>query len=292
MKGALRSFTGFTIVEVMIALAVSGAILVAGISVLSGRNSDTQFDQAVYDLQSKFQSYISQVSSKSIPGYQQYTCKNVDNMPTLTQLSGPAGDETTGGDCIYLGQAVEVIKGGNTIYAYPVLGLSTIPGSNPPTYPTDPVSAHQEPAMNNPEATSVPPLTFYLVDTYPLLNGLTVDTAFISGGPGVEKDMLALYSDLQSSNTSGNEISATSSTMTFGTTDVPTSTNISSLKRIQTCIEQNGACTSSTDLSSKTWLLCVTNGTRYAQLAVRGTPTGISITPNLSITNKSTCEGS
>lgn len=266
---------GYTIVEVLIVLAVSGAILASSISVFSGRRGATDFSQAMYDLQSKFQSYANSASSASLPSGEAYTCQVGSLMPDgkvypVLRLAPAGSSDTTSQDCIYLGRAIQIIPGIDTIYSYPVFGLRTVHNGSVDSgeYPAAVASANPEPALDSSGS-------FLLVDLYPLLNGLTVVSA--TAGSSAEQDLLTFYSSLQNSNTSGNQITVSARTLSFGTNDAKSA-------RLRTCIE-GSTCGPATELSliGKSWNLCVQNttGDKKASLGIRGTATGITTVLNL-----------
>jgi prepilin-type N-terminal cleavage/methylation domain-containing protein len=256
---------GFTIIELMIAMAISAMMLTSAIVVFNNRKATTQFSQSMYDLQSKIQSYAGQVSSKALPGYQEYTCaaSATTNRPALTQVAASA-NETTGESCIYLGRAIQVIPGGDTIYAYPVFGFRTIHNGAVDTgeFPNSISQATPEPVLNSP-----------LVDSYFILNGLTVVSAGLVGDTN-EHDLLTIYSSLQNNNTSGNQVSVSAVQKTFTAADI----NADSLKA---CIEGSGCSLKSLN-SGATWQLCLTDGSaKQAQIRLKGTSTGISTKLNM-----------
>jgi prepilin-type N-terminal cleavage/methylation domain-containing protein len=251
---------GFTIVEVLLALAISGAILAASISIFAGRREDTQFDQAVYDLQSKLNSYVNQVSTKFVPGYKDYKCNlsGAPARPVLTPIAATS-DETTGQECIYLGDAIEVIKTtGDSLYAYPVFGARTVAGSTAFDYPRDIASANPEMAV---DASGNPVLN----DTYPLLGGLKIVYAQVGGN---ERDLLGIYSNLYETNTSGNEVTPYVYNVAYTSVGVA-----STIPSVQNCIR--GGCSLTAMSSYNSWQLCVTNDKRSALIKVFATATGI-----------------
>lgn len=267
---------GYTIIEVLIVLAISSAILTSSVALFGGRRGETEFPQAVYDLQSKLQSYAAQVSSAALPSGEAYSCGVSGLMPdgkvypVLTTVSVTA-EPTTNQDCIYLGQAVQIIPTGDTLYAYPVYGLRTIHNGavDSGDFPSTAAQANPEPALDADGK-------FLLVEPYQLLNGLRVVFARLSGSTA-EQDLLTLYSSLQSSNTSGNEIIATSLAAEFFQADIQSSS-------LRSCIEA-GSCAAggAVSLINQSWDLCVRNasGDKQAQLAVQATATGITTRLNL-----------
>jgi prepilin-type N-terminal cleavage/methylation domain-containing protein len=264
MEASLR---GFTIVEVMIALAVSSAMLVAGISFFSSTRQDTEFDQAVYDLQSKLGSYVNMASTKAIPGYQNYTCSlSAGGRPVL-------GPGTSSGNCTYLGQAIQVIANMPDIYSYPVFGTRLAQsGPNAGNTPTSLADASPTPAMDSSGS-------LLLVDQYTLSGGLTVRCASSTSAQcssiTQEEDMVGIYSTLQDSNVSGNETTAVSYNLQ--------SVSASRASQATNCIEQVAAsgCTIFKDLSNAVWHLCVWNKSRSASIDVKGSSVGTVISVNL-----------
>ena len=270
---------GYTIIEVLIVLAISGAILSSSIGVFSGRKGATEFSQAMYDLQSKFQNYANSVSSASLPSGEAYICKVsglTDGKVYPVLSAAPAGAvDTTNQDCIYLGQAIQIIPGSDTIYNYPVFGLRTVHNGSVDSgdLPSTPAEANPEPALDSsdPDRTK-----FLLVESYQLLNGLSLVSATAAGSPG-EQDLLTFYSSLQNNNTSGSQITASARSYAFGSNDAKSA-------RLRSCIE-GSSCGASTEnpLIGKSWNLCVQNstGSKKAQLSIQGTATGITTRLNL-----------
>lgn len=223
----------------------------------------------MFDLQSKFQSYSSQVSSAQLPSGDTYTCGISSSLiggkayPVLTYVGGSSSDSASNQVCIYLGKAVQVIPSIGIIYAYPVLGLRTVHNGSTDTgeYPSTPDQANAEPALDSSG-------NFLQVESYPLLNGIKVVSAKVSGS-SAEQDLVMFYSNLQDNNTSGNGITAYSRAYTFAPSDVQST-------RLRWCIE-GGACgTPAAALGANTWKLCAesSDGSRKGQLEIRSSSTG------------------
>lgn len=276
-----KSLGGFTVVEVIIVLAVSAVLLSASLIVFAGRRQTTEFSQAMYDLQSKFQSYANQVSSQAVPSG--YTCDKTTSPspedgkyhPFLT--SSPGNTQPTKQVCISLGLAIQVINDGDTIYAYPVFGFrNAYDGS----MDTGVLAATVQQA--NPEIARDSAGNPLLVTNYPILNGLTVKNATVEG-ESVDKDLLTFYSSPQNNNTSGNQITATARQITFA------KEGGQDLSNLIPCVQEysaynGGACllpSFTTDLAQAAWKLCLTNGQRDALLSVHSTATGINTKLNM-----------
>ncbi len=115
-----KNKSGYTIVEVMIVLAVSGMLLAVALTVFRGTSQKTQFEQAVNDLSSKIENSIRDVSNEVFPESTQYKCSFG---PTLTPLSAGASQaQSTNQDCIYLGKMFVIHPGTTNMDIYAVLG--------------------------------------------------------------------------------------------------------------------------------------------------------------------------
>jgi len=272
------NLAGFTIVEVMIVLGISSLMLVSAAGIFNGRRQATEFSQAVYDLQSQLQSWANSVSSASVPGLDQYTCQvnSSGSGPVLQNVTGVATNQP----CIYLGQAIQLISnGGTTIYSYPVFGLRTVHSGgadscqNSCIFPSNAGQANADLAVDS-SGTPV------LAETYNLINALTIKTAKASNTAS-ENDLLTLYSSLQNSNTSGNDITVSSYQKTFTSNDVAT---------LRSCIQSStspscGGPASTTYVNNISLDLCLSDGARKAKLSLGGTAAGITTRLDMSGTN-------
>jgi type II secretory pathway pseudopilin PulG len=258
---------GYTVVEVMIVLAITSVLFASSVTVFQNRRQSTEFSQAMYDLQSKIQSYSNQVSSAALPDDgQSYVCTSVPvgSYPSLAPSALPQGDITSQ-DCIFLGKTLQIIPATDTIYVYPVFGSRvTSTGDSP----ANALAASPEPAIGPTPART----TFYEVESYQLLNGTKILSAKSGGG---ERDILAIYLNLAATaNVSGNNVVAYTSknTYTSKAADIK-NTNI------RTCIEGGAPCGGGTVVgNTNLWTLCVQNdaGTKKANLDIQAIATGIS----------------
>lgn len=120
-----RPGSGFTIVEVMIVLAVTSAMFVAAAVLISGRQNITAFNQSTRALQTQLQQIINEVGS----GYY------LNDGTVACAKGGPAGGpKLTAGsteqganvDCIFLGKVIQFAVDGTDpeeYNVYTVLGL-------------------------------------------------------------------------------------------------------------------------------------------------------------------------
>ncbi len=96
--------SGFTIVETLIVLVVTGSLFIGAATLIGGRQNRTQFSQAARTVQAEIQQAIDEVSA----GYYQSTleikCEALATGPQLTTAATPQG---TNKDCIFLGKVLQ-----------------------------------------------------------------------------------------------------------------------------------------------------------------------------------------
>ena len=177
MKGGKQP-QGFTIVEVMIFLAISSVMFVAAINLLGGKQAKTAFSTSIAQLTSQLQSVIGNVANGYYINGQNFTCtpgSSSGSRPIIALATGTSSRGTNLG-CIFVGEVVQFYKNTSTniqdYVVYPTVGNQYI-----------------EPVLSTPvAATSLqqsPPLALYpygksSVDesqTTQLPYGITVDSA-------------------------------------------------------------------------------------------------------------------
>ena len=95
--------SGYTIVEVIIVLAVSGALFFSVAVLLSGKQAVTEASQSVRDFESNIQSVVSDVANGYYPTV---SCAAIGSGP-VTVPSGSSVPGSSGG-CIFLGKILNV----------------------------------------------------------------------------------------------------------------------------------------------------------------------------------------
>ncbi|HSX05758.1 MAG TPA: prepilin-type N-terminal cleavage/methylation domain-containing protein [Candidatus Saccharimonadales bacterium] len=117
-KGGYRKAAqGFTIVEVMIVLAVSSLMFITAVVIINGRQSKTQFTTAINGLQQQIQQIINETTSGYYPNQGTFTCIGTTSPVTFNGSASPQGSN---GGCIFMGKAVQFGIGAGAI------GLSSI----------------------------------------------------------------------------------------------------------------------------------------------------------------------
>lgn len=103
MRRARRQ-RGFTIVETLIVLAVTGAMFLLAVIAISGKQNQAEFDQAINDIQSQIQQQIDQVAAGDYTNTGNFTCNgasgNLNIQPGTNQQGSNDG-------CVYLGKVLQ-----------------------------------------------------------------------------------------------------------------------------------------------------------------------------------------
>ena len=122
-----RQTQGFTIVETMIFLAVSGALLLSAIAFITSTQSNTQFNQAANDALQQINGVINNVADGYYAGNDNVTCSVSGNAITSVGI-GPANARGTNDKCVFLGRVIEFGTGAadNRFTVHDVAGLRTI----------------------------------------------------------------------------------------------------------------------------------------------------------------------
>ncbi len=108
-----KNLAGYTILEVLIFLTISGALLISAGTLINGRQQQTQFSTGVRDLESRMQDLINDVEngfssnngsiSCTVPGMS----SNPAAVPVVTATPRPQG---TNEECVFLGKAVQFYR--------------------------------------------------------------------------------------------------------------------------------------------------------------------------------------
>ncbi|MDZ7786538.1 MAG: hypothetical protein U5L95_05520 [Candidatus Saccharibacteria bacterium] len=117
---------GYTIVETLIYLAVTGALFVSAAILISGQQGKTEFQQTVREVES----YIADVNNDISTGYYpnaDVTCtRNSGSEPGPEVVSSGSGEELgTRGECLYLGRLLHFAPSGTTeqtLNTYTIIG--------------------------------------------------------------------------------------------------------------------------------------------------------------------------
>lgn len=112
---------GFTVVETMIVLAVTGGLFVAIAATLSGRQNAAEFTHAIQSVQSQIQQTINQVSQGFYPNQSNFGCANGAGTVQLTIGTNTQG---TNQDCVFLGKVMQFGLPGANGEAYQIYTIA------------------------------------------------------------------------------------------------------------------------------------------------------------------------
>jgi hypothetical protein len=118
MKGGAPQ--GYTIVEVMIFLAVSSALFVAVAVTFAGRQARTEFSVAAREMESRLQDIINDVSTGYYARPSNFNCTASASGPFIT---GGSNQQGANDDCIFIGRVAHFDTGGPQYDVYTVAGL-------------------------------------------------------------------------------------------------------------------------------------------------------------------------
>jgi type II secretory pathway pseudopilin PulG len=259
-----RAGGGYTIVEVLIVLAISAAIFFIALGMFTGKNNSAQFTQAIQDLASKIQGYSNQVTSGVAPDLGTYIC-NVTGNGSINFSSGGPGDSSA---CVFLGKALLVTQP-TSISAYSVVGTK-----NRFFNGADTLDPAQNFTQSNPTTARQGSNNLFL-DQYTLNNGLRITSSKIAGRIS-NYGIVGIYLDVGGTSASDTANSSGLLTKAYPYTGGPAN--------VQNCIQggmglygdcrpANGSLVANFSL----WQLCVQNGSGgdKALLNVSATASGL-----------------
>lgn len=116
LKPDMKQGRGYTILEVLIFLAISGFMLFAAMIAIGGRQQDIQFAQATRDFENKINDYISDVEVGYFDRDERFSCgESATPRETDVQYSatGPSGPVDQPGVCVLSGKVIVMADEGS-----------------------------------------------------------------------------------------------------------------------------------------------------------------------------------
>lgn len=101
-----RKQRGFTIIEVLIVLAVTAAMFILAVASINGKQSETEFQQSVNDIVSSLQQTIDQVAAGDYTNTGNFTCDGTSGNVVITGTRGISHQGSNNG-CIFLGKVLQ-----------------------------------------------------------------------------------------------------------------------------------------------------------------------------------------
>ena len=192
---------GFTILEVLIFIAVSALIFVTAMTAISGRQNQVQYSQGTRDFETKMRDIINDVTTGFFPTNETVGCEVGVGLNDEVQIVS-SFDSTqlgTNNDCIYIGKVIQFVPDGQAekIRVYVMAGRRYI--NNEDVEPVTTIAESKPKLVYLPEDTN-------LQDTYEeytLLYGMKVTRVFQPNDSGpVEYGAVAVISNFGGSLTS------------------------------------------------------------------------------------------
>ena len=158
--------SGFTIVETLIVLAVSGFLAVSVLLLVNGRQNKTHFQVAATSLKQEMEQIVNETRNGYYPSNSDFTCNGLPAKPMLTSATPGSVAQGTNSSCIFLGKAIQfgIAPDGSTDNAsesysvYPLIAkrlnstnqeVRTFPQASPIALARD--SAHSDPGDPYPD---------------------------------------------------------------------------------------------------------------------------------------------
>ena len=188
---------GFTIVETLIVMAVTGVLFVSVFVTMSERQHKTEFIQATNDVQSSIQQVINEVSTGYYPSDNNFTCTK-DPSTGLTVISdASSAAQGTNNDCVFLGKAMQFGETGATAQQYNTFSIAGLRSGT---------------TLSSTNPTVIRNGTVDTTISKPLRYGLTVlSMSYNNGGGDVPIGAVAFISTLGSIDAAGNYASGNQS---------------------------------------------------------------------------------
>lgn len=123
MKGNKNSL-GYTIIEVMVVLAVSGVMFAIAAGFINGKQANTSFTQGVNDFAIKLQTTIQDVTDGHYTDIGSFTCSKSAS-PELPQFTSVAAVQGTNNECTFAGKFIHTPISNNT-KTYEIFSLAAL----------------------------------------------------------------------------------------------------------------------------------------------------------------------
>jgi len=259
-----RTRGGFTIVEVLVVLAVGMIIFFSAVLLFAGKQGKTQFSQAMRDIESQVQSIVNDVGVSTFPEASAYSCSvqidlgdpSLKPRPRLLDSDAATGTNT---ECIFLGKAI-FIDANDDSNTPDVFNIYTVLGRRADG--TEVITSFDE---ANPESITGPPSAVDLTETYSIPFRAKVVKASEDVQPSSDTYLMGFYNSLQPA---GSIAQGSQSVITKGYPGI----NPGSKGNVKNSIR--GILPS---VPSKVWTICFQSGTsnETAQLIVNSSSAGV-----------------
>lgn len=188
---ASRTSRGFTIIEVLIVLAVTALIFVAAVVQISGRQNRTAFQVAVREVQSQIQKTINEVSTGFYPNLGDIQCTG--SAATGPVITFGTTEQGANSGCIFLGKALQFKVAGTSPEQFATLSIAGVQQGGVGSAESSSLAEAKPLAIASTESTTLPSAT--VTDT--LQSGLTVSKMwYMNGASQVDVGIVAFVGSL------------------------------------------------------------------------------------------------
>ena len=118
---------GYTIVEVLIVLSVTGALLGSAFYFMSGRSKRLSFENDLISFQTKVDDIINNVASGYYARSSNITCTVSSGNPVITSVD--SSSRGTNPDCQFLGRAIHANTSWDYYWVHNIIGLRKVNGT-------------------------------------------------------------------------------------------------------------------------------------------------------------------
>ncbi|HEV7454321.1 MAG TPA: prepilin-type N-terminal cleavage/methylation domain-containing protein [Candidatus Saccharimonadales bacterium] len=174
---------GFTIIEVMIVLAVTGLLFVSAAAMISGKENQTAFDQSIRQIQSQIQQVVNEVSVGFYPNLGNIQCNGAGGTVALTKAAGTAQGANAG--CVFIGKAMQFQVGNASPEQFNVYSIAGLQKGGAGASESSSLS-EAKPKVIAPSSAETTLPDSSTTDT--LQNGLTTARMYYNNGAG-DKDI-------------------------------------------------------------------------------------------------------
>jgi prepilin-type N-terminal cleavage/methylation domain-containing protein len=192
-KGFTRGLTrGFTIIEVMIVLVVTGALFLSAVLLISGKQNIAAYNQSIRSVQTELQQVVNEVGSGFYPNKGSITCTKSGGRPLLSSATAEQG---TNKDCIFLGKVLQFAVRGTDPEQYNIFTMVGLRGDSlSPSLDLASAQARLIAKSTTDGVSNIPDAT----DTKSLLYGLTVSKMYYDGNPSNQIGAVGFISNVSS----------------------------------------------------------------------------------------------
>ncbi len=171
-------YSGFTIIEVLIVLAVSGLLLISAIILVSGKQNQAAFNQSIRQIQSQIQQRINEVATGYYENNGAIRCSGVGNVISLTAGGGTEQGANSG--CVFLGKAMQFKVAGTNPEQFNTFSIAGLQKATTGSEVTTLALAKPKVIAPSPTEPGIPNGT----DSQHLQNGLTAVRMWYNNGGG------------------------------------------------------------------------------------------------------------